>query len=190
VALDFAGERLGARITKPEQVLPDYDVVFASGISAIEAMACGCAVVILGRTSCGELVASHNFDRFRRVNFSIAVNSPPPSAANIALELERFSAEDAASVCARVRQEADFEQSVDTLVGLYAQVIEHHRTVASNPHEELLAAARYLRHIVPLIKMTDSMLDENWAWPTRAETFEDLRAQVVRLGQRIEKARR
>ena len=189
IDLDFIGTPFGRLTAEPERILPGYDIVFASGKSAIEALACGCAVIVLGRTSCGDMVRMDNVDRFRRANFTIAVNSPPPSASAIAAELRRFSAEDCAAVTERVRHDADFRRSVATLVRLYEQAIERHRATAPDPAAEMLAMSRYLRRIVPLIKMTDRMLDGQWSSPTRADSFDELHAQFALLQQRLERAR-
>lgn len=187
--LDVLGRPFGGTIPEPEHVLPGYDIVFASGRSAIEAMACGCAVVVLGRTSCGGMVHPSNFDRYRQANFTIAVNSPPPSAIAIAAELDRFSRDTCSAVTARVRQEADSRLSALALVSLYEAIIERHRAVEPDLAEELRATSRYLRTLVPLVKMTDRMLDGQWSSPTRASSFDELRAQVGLLQQRLEKAR-
>ena len=69
--LEFRG--IGPKLTpllNPEEVLPDYDLVFTSGKSAIDALACGCAVILLGHTGSGEMVCEANFDRLRRANFT------------------------------------------------------------------------------------------------------------------------
>jgi hypothetical protein len=170
IELDFLGRRFGKMTDHPENILPNYDIVFASGLSAIEAMACGCAVVILGRTSCGEMVRPENFDRFRQVNFSIAVNSPPPSADRIEAEIRRFRAGDCVQVTERLRREADFGASVTKLVGIYEAVIERHRTSNPDWRAESLATSRYLRKIVPLIRMTDDAFEEGGPSKAAAES--------------------
>jgi len=45
IQLQFVGDLVGRGPTRPEVMLPEYDLVFASGRSAIEALASGCAVV-------------------------------------------------------------------------------------------------------------------------------------------------
>ena len=93
------------------------------------------------------------------------------------------------AVTARVRQEADSRLSALALVSLYEAIIERHRAVEPDLAEELRATSRYLRTLVPLVKMTDRMLDGQWSSPTRASSFDELRAQVGLLQQRLEKAR-
>ena len=184
--LDCVGTPFGRSTREPEKLLPEYDVVFASGRSAIEALACGCAVVILGRTSCGELVRLENVASLRDRNFSIAVNSPPPSPDRIVAGLEHFSPEECAAVSARLRQEADFGQTVDALLAIYQQIVEQHRRAEPDPAAEMRAMARYLRRLVPLIKLTDRALDGEWASPTRADSVDALQAQLVQVRQRVE----
>jgi hypothetical protein len=70
IELDFIGRSFGREVMDPETTLPRYDIVFASGKSAIDAMACGCAVIVIGLQGCGELVGTANFDRLRAVNFT------------------------------------------------------------------------------------------------------------------------
>ena len=55
-----------------------------------------------------------------------------------------------------------------------------------DPAEEMRAMARYLRRLVPLIKMTDRALDGEWASPMRADTVDALQAQLVQVRQRVE----
>jgi len=132
IELEAIGSFFHNMVKNPEEVMQTFDIVFASGRSAIEAMASGCAVVVLGRTSCGELICSENFDRLRQVNFSIAMNSPRPLVDKIESELRRFTAEDAALVTAKVRKEADSLTMVHRLVGIYEDAIEkhHHSTIS------------------------------------------------------------
>ncbi len=158
--LDFIGYYVGQLVDTPEKILPSYDIVFASGLSAIEALACGCAVIVLGRTSCGEMVQPENFDKFRMANFSIANNSPPPSIEKIKAELDRYSPTSCAAVTERLRDKADFRKSVAQLVNIYEGVVEQHRAHPPDPRAESLAMARYLRQITPLVRETDEMMEK------------------------------
>jgi hypothetical protein len=169
--LEGIGYYFGRLTDTPEKVLPSYDIVFASGLSAIEALACGCAVIVLGRTSCGEMVQPENFDRFRGINFSLANNSPPPSVARIEAELARYSPQSCAVVTERLRDEADFSKSMAKLVEIYERVIDQHRARPIDMRAESLAVSRYLRRIVPLVKKTDKLVEGDGALAD-CETFQ------------------
>jgi hypothetical protein len=185
--LDCIGYPFGDLTAEPEKVLPNYDIVFASGVSAIEALASGCAVIVLGRTSCGELVQPENFQRYRETNFSIATNSPPAAAEKIEAELARYSPERCASVTAQLRDDADFSKLVTRLVQIYDRVIEQHRTRPPDLRAEILATSQYLRRIVPLIKTTDNLLGRNWSSASRATSFDELSARVALLEKELKK---
>lgn len=187
--LDLIGERLGNYIYDPEVVLPTYDVVFASGRSAIEALACGCAVIILGRTSCGAMVTPENFDRFREVNFSIAVNSPPPVAEDILRELQRYSPTRSAEVTGRLRIEADCRASIQTLVKIYQQIIAQHAAREPDHREEVVAISRYLQRLVPVIKMTDEVQIQEGLPASKASAVLDLQAQLTLVMEQFGKGR-
>jgi glycosyltransferase involved in cell wall biosynthesis len=159
--LDCVGYYFGRSTEEPENVLPSYDIVFASGLSAIEALASGCAVVVLGRTSCGDMVQPENFDSFRDTNFSIATNSPPPSIERIETQLRHYSPKNCAVVTERIRREAGFGKSVTRLLEIYQGVIEEHLTRSPNPRAESFAMSKYLRRIVPVVRITDQMLARN-----------------------------
>ncbi len=57
---------------RPEDHLSDYDLVFATGRSAIEALASGCRVVIWDGGIVGPLVTSEGLWRTIAANFAIA----------------------------------------------------------------------------------------------------------------------
>jgi len=56
-------------------VLPEYDIVFAAGRSAIEAMASGYAALPISPTVFFDLVELDNFDLFQSQNFSPRLNT-------------------------------------------------------------------------------------------------------------------
>ncbi len=65
------------------------------------------------------------------------------------------------------------------LLGIYSAVIQRHRDQPDDLAGEMRSLARYLQRIVPLIKVTDAMLGQYWNSPTRAGSFEELRARIA-----------
>ena len=57
VELDTVGSFGGGLVARPEALIPQYDVVFTSAMSAIEAMACGLPVLCSNSSSLPEVVA-------------------------------------------------------------------------------------------------------------------------------------
>lgn len=186
ISLDFVGQPFGTTTSSPESLLPTYDLVFAAGMSAIEALACGCAVVLLGRGGCGELVRPGKLARDQEANFTIAANIPPPSPEHIEATLVGYRSEDADAVTRAVREHADFSRVVATLLDVYERALTRHRAATPDPQGEALAMARYLQTIVPLVKMTDRVLGGEWSSSSRISSFEELRAELGALQRRVD----
>ena len=69
--LDAAGER-ETQCERPEQLLPQYDLVLAVGRSAIESLASGCRVILWDHGILGPMITSRNFWECLSTNFSLA----------------------------------------------------------------------------------------------------------------------
>jgi len=152
VRLDVAGIASGNPTDSPETLLPEYDLVFAKGRSALEAMAVGCAVVLCDAPGSGPLVDTKNFDALRSLNFGLGALSSPLSAESIAEQVERFDPNEAAAVTARVRSEASLSDVVDRLLELYREVED---ADAASREAEGRATADYIRALAPRIKEND-----------------------------------
>jgi len=158
LTFDCAGHSFGVPLDRPEKTLLEYDIVFASGKSALEAIACGAAVITIGLTSCGQLVRPDNFDRMRAANLSVSVNTVLPSMAEVHREIDRCTPEDAAAVTRRVRQEADGELMITQMEDIYAKVLKAHAEAVHDPSAEHRALASYCRALVPLFTLHDEMM--------------------------------
>jgi hypothetical protein len=181
--IEFRGIGPGlTQIVHPEEVLPGYDLVFTSGKSAIDAMACGCAVIVLGNTTCGEMVSEANFDRWRRANFCPPVNSPPPSASRIAAEMARYSASEVAATARRLRAAAGLDPYVDLLVSIYQRAIEIHRQATHDLVAENQAATRYLRSLAPWVTQLDAFAASPAYRPRLDAAKAGLLAQIQAIG--------
>jgi hypothetical protein len=70
--IDLFGISADSSLGNPEDVIPQYDVVFAVGRSALEALACGCAVILVDHHGLGGIVTLDNFGHLRECNFAFA----------------------------------------------------------------------------------------------------------------------
>ena len=69
IPVDVVGAGTGNVTPAPEQLLLQYDLVFAKGRSAIEAMAVGCAVVLCDASGMGPMVTMADYRALREWNF-------------------------------------------------------------------------------------------------------------------------
>ena len=183
IPVDVVGVASGRSVSRPEELLPGYDLVFAKARAALEALAVGTAVVLCDQTGAGPLVTSADLDRLRPLNFGIRTLSHPLDPAYLASQIERYDPADAARVAARIRAEAGLEQVVDRYLGLYESVLAEHRARPSVPPEEALEeesriAAAYLRWLAPFLQERAYL----------AVDLDTARQQAVRLAAELDTA--
>lgn len=131
-------------------MLGRYDIVFAKGRSALEALAVGAAVVLCDAAGAGSMVTADELERLRPLNFGIRALRESVNADVIAREIARYDTKDAAQVSRRIRATAGLDAAIDELLALYQEVIEEHKqNAAQDLAAELRAAATYLRRWVP-----------------------------------------
>jgi hypothetical protein len=158
IQLDLVGDLVGKSPTRPEIMLPEYDLVFASGRSAIEALASGCAVIPVRDGRCGKLVTTANFDSMRDENFS-----PSESGAKLGLgvetlvnELENWDWRHLAPVARRVREEMNSATVAAQLVKLYEEVLADDAERRNNARSEFPALTDWLIQLADQHHLVDS----------------------------------
>ncbi len=136
LALDIAGSAAGRPAEHPEEILKDYDLVFAKARAALEAMAVGAAVVLCDFRGLGPLVTSADFDGLRAGNFGVRTLQKPLSPDLLLQEIGRYDPQEAAAVSRRVRETAGLEAALDQLLELYEEILEESRRLGPPDPEE------------------------------------------------------
>lgn len=181
LALDVAGAESGRQSAEPEKLLGGYDLVFAVGRCALEALAVGAAVVLCGAVGSGPMVTTGELDRLRRLNFGLRALGGDLRPETLVAEISRYDAGDAAEVSRRIRAGADREQAIDELVGLYREVIAEHRAgPGPDPAAESRAAADYLRRLVTDVREQRESIERREAAVARS-TVVRLRGRLLGL---------
>jgi hypothetical protein len=146
--LDLAGETSGRIADRPEDLLPQYDIVFAKGRAAHEAAATGAAVIVSDYARFGGLLTLENYESWRRLNFGLRTLTRPLDAGLIAGEINRYNAADTAFLAARLRAEAGLDSAMEQILAVYAE-IEAERAALAAVDEATLAraASDYLRSL-------------------------------------------
>ena len=146
--LDVVGSQTNTATMQPEELLGEYDLVFAKARSALEAMAVGATVVLCDYEGSGPMVTPSNFARLRPLNFGRRALSGPLEAEVILAEISRYDPAEALEVSQLVRATAGHESVVDQLGSLYEEVIvEFQQNGQVEKLEEDRAAAAYLRRL-------------------------------------------
>jgi hypothetical protein len=119
IELDIVGFAAGNPSATPEQLLPSYDLVFAKGRTALEALAVGCAVVIADRAGAGPLVTPDNYRVLRGRNFGLRELHHAHDRDWYASQIAMYCRSAAHEVSARVRADAGMDAAVERLVEIY-----------------------------------------------------------------------
>jgi hypothetical protein len=141
IAVDVIGASAGKISETPEEVLGGYDIVFAKGRCALEALAVGAAVVLCDAAGAGPMVTTGELDRLRSLNFGRRVLREPVHPAVLVREVNRYDPEDASEVSRRIRAMAGSHGIVDDLVVLYRHVIAEHLSRESSDGADRRLAA-------------------------------------------------
>lgn len=180
--VDAFGIGSGRCISEPETVLPKYDLVFAVGRCALEALACGCAVIVVDDAGLGGLVTPGNVERFRESNFALAVTSGNPvTVERLMEEIHKIRPAQVEVVSERIRAEAGLSGTLEIWERIYADAIDAHHASPPSRDETMLAASRYLMHLNPSIKTWQAELaklhaiEGTLAWRAAVALFKALK---------------
>jgi hypothetical protein len=164
---------------RPEAFLQDYDLVFAIGRCAIEAIACGCAVIPIVPKLAGELVTPENYDAWAFSNFSpVYGNSAVQSQSEwLKKELSKYSPDSILRVTARLRSERDASSSIDKLAKVYTSALDEHR----------INKTEAAREFAPYLEKLSFEVDGIWE---RSRRVEKQAKEIERLKQELRSIKR
>lgn len=130
IALSCIGLNNGLNIKSPEEVLQNYDIVFAIGKSAIESMACGCAVILCGFDSLmGQMIESNNFEYCRKYNFGLKNLTKEISEQELINEIEKYNSIEINKVSNMIREKSNSQKIFNEIIMLYNEVINNNNNL-------------------------------------------------------------
>lgn len=144
IRVDVAGAASGMTCDDPENLLPQYDLVFAKARAAIEAMAVGCAVIQCDYFGAGHLITPERFDALRQLNFGFKSMQAPVSVEHLAGEIGAYNPEGARRVAERIRSEASLDRGIDHLIACYQDA----RATPFEPFDPWVRGSAFLAGLV------------------------------------------
>ena len=149
IHLDVVGQAVGRIVDAPENLIPGFDLVFTSGLSAMEAMACGKAVVVCDGRGLAGMCDVARFAGWRRLNFGLRTMRQGLTQKTVDAEIDRYDARQAAEVSAMLRAGGGLVAYVEQLVVIYREVLEEHRLAPHSMHDLSRAIATQLQNAHP-----------------------------------------
>jgi hypothetical protein len=173
IRLDALGMAAGCADRRPGLALAKYDIVFACGRSAIEAMAVGAAVILCDADRLGPMVTSENFWRLHSMNFALRSLSEPFTEECLMKSIQKYDASDAAAVSAIVRRECEMKGAIDRILGIYETAIAEALKEGPPPVSECnRALVRHLEQSAPHYK-SSLRAEERSEWMRRERMLQD-----------------
>ena len=124
ISVDVIGAGAGNVVANPEEHLQQYDLVFAKGRCALEAMAVGAAVVLCDASGSGPMVTADLAPRLRQWNFGARTLRDSLNVDRLAQEIAKYDPASAAAVSAMIRQDAALDLALDRYEELYTEVMQ------------------------------------------------------------------
>lgn len=146
VAVDYIGAAVKTQLEDPSKALPNYDLVFASALSAMEAMACLRPTIVCDGRGLAGMVDMARYEAWRPQNFGLAVLNAPLSAERMLAEIDRYDPAEAVRVGERSRVDHDKTRWVETYVALYREAMA---MPAPSPAEAQVQWARHVERWTP-----------------------------------------
>jgi len=128
IKLHRAGLWTGRQEHHPERLLPRFDLVFASGRSALEAAASGCGVIPWSGDMADELLSPSNYARLRGQNMAPTFFSHHKVSEEwIRQQISAWDPDNVTAVTAKVRQDCADRDTAAELAAIYEQVVGEYR---------------------------------------------------------------
>lgn len=161
IAVDFVGAATGVNLEDPSKILPTYDLVFASALSALEAMSCLRPVIVCDGRGMAGMVDRKRYEAWRPQNFGLAILNAPLSIERMLAEIDRFDVAESQHVGERVRQEAGIAPWIARYVDFY------HKAMETPPPSSQAWALQWAQH---LERWTPRAV-EHWSWADDRQTL-------------------
>ncbi|QIL69777.1 glycosyltransferase family 4 protein [Diaphorobacter sp. HDW4B] len=131
VTLELAGLTANKEERFAERRLPQYDLVFAKARCAMEALAVGCAVIVLNEVSgingMAGMVTPANMEHWRRWNFGRRLMQIPTTVESVKRAIADYDKDNALQCQAWAREHLSLECTVNAFEALAQRVVRDHR---------------------------------------------------------------
>lgn len=161
IKLDIVGANSGKSIMNPENILADYDIVFAKAKAGIEALSTGASLIVCDFMGLAGMVLPENVERYRNYNFGMKLMTRPVTTDSIFEELKKYDSKDTLFVSTYVRQNSNFTSIVTQLEELYLNTINHYKLIGKGKygyslfnHSKILFMTRDF-YLYPMILRTN-----------------------------------
>ena len=162
IELTVMGSGTNNQVYAPEQILPDFDLVFAKARCAMEAMVVGCAVILQNEgMGIAGMVTRANVVDWHAWNFGRKLLQHPIDALHVQQAIEAYSSEDATQVSTYMREHASLDITVTAFEHLAQCVVASESSaIPIDVAQENREFARYLYELNQALTQKDRLLEQ------------------------------
>jgi glycosyltransferase involved in cell wall biosynthesis len=189
IDLRVAGNASGHVLEQPERDLRDYDLVFAKGRAALEALAVGCSVVVADVAGAGPLVRADDLGYLRSRNLGIRLLQHPHTVDWYVKQIAAYDPDEAREVQTRVRASAGLDAAVDRLLEIYQAAIGEGTPSPAIDGRAIMAqraAAAHLCSVLPTLKAAHAQASQNALRDSELATANEWHARLRAERDRLE----
>ena len=187
IPLEVIGAGVGRQAASPEQILGQYDLVFAKARCAMEAMAVGCAVILYNEgMGLAGMVTTENVCHWHRWNFGRRLLQAPLEHEALIQAILRYNAADAQAVSSYVRDHVSLAATTQLIERIAQRVLDEEPTRATvSPQQELREFARHTADNLLPFGTTQMAVQVGLL----SERLQQLEATVARQRRQLESSR-
>lgn len=183
ICVDLIGARAGNSTPSPEMVLGSYDVVFAIGRCALEAMAVGAAVILCHAEGLGGMVTPASFAAPDNGDVGRGALTRPVTVEGLEAELRAYDPASVSAVREIVRSRRSLELALDRCLVVYERALAAFAGPLP-PAQERAALHDYQRWLSRAIRLelVGPLMEERRAAAKRQAAAE---LELAALAQRV-----
>jgi hypothetical protein len=145
IEVEIIGSASGRAVDHPEEMLPEYDLIFAKGRCAIEAVAAGAAVIGCDARGMSGMLTAEKVEALRVLNFGVRTLQIPTTKENLLREIDRYDPVDASAVTDHIRASNSADLLAEQFIALYEEILAE--PVQVTPEEDLAAMSATLTRV-------------------------------------------
>ncbi|MBF5003503.1 glycosyltransferase [Diaphorobacter caeni] len=145
ISLDVIGAGVGQQACAPEDILSQYDLVFAKARCAMEAMAVGCAVILFNQNmGLAGMVKSSHVKAWQAWNFGRRLLRCEVSETHVSAAISEYDATDAQMVSEHVRTHLSLDATASKLEHVAWRILQQESSLA--PVSPEIEIREFTRH--------------------------------------------
>jgi glycosyltransferase involved in cell wall biosynthesis len=154
ILVSAIGNNFQQSVRDPQLVLPRFDIVFAVGRSALEAMACNCAVIACDASGLAGMMLPGDAQTGHKNKLGLKARIPQKiTPEDIGAQIDLYDPQNIHALGEEVRRKRTLSHAVESFTHIYEEALERFAaTPRADPSVLLHSASEYIRSLSAALK--------------------------------------